>query len=114
MTDPATPPANDAAPWDIDAITHGLDEARARWRASQPRHADGAPGFPSRRALEEITADLCAALFPRRLGPGLAGPANENGFVREVLDRALQRLRAQVRLELGYALGEADPHAANL
>jgi len=111
---PESMTANDSAPWDLEAITLGLGEARARWRAAQQRHgAHGSIGFPSRRELDEITTALCAALFPLRLGPGSVRVDTEDAFVRQTLGAALTRLQAQVRLELGYDLNHSDPNSAN-
>ncbi len=89
--------------WNLAEIAGDLFRAREDWRAEYRRHAEhGQAGFPSRRKLEAILADLSGALFPLRLGPSSVQADNEADYVLETLDRALIALRDQVRLELGY------------
>jgi serine O-acetyltransferase len=96
--------------WDIDAITAQLREARDEWRQAHVRHAEyGAVGFPSRHVLDKIMATLVGALFPLRMGPSFVRKHNEEAFVAETLQTALSRLYGQIRLELGYAMGERTP-----
>jgi len=96
--------------WDIDAITAELREAREAWRNAHKRHAEyGAIGFPSRHVLGKIMAALGGALFPLRLGPSFVRRHNEEAFVAETLQTALSRLYGQIRLELGYSIGEGSP-----
>jgi hypothetical protein len=96
-------PANHNDPWDVAEIAAGLRAARDDWRAEHRRHAEhGHVGFPSRTQLERITTDLCAALFPLRLGPRFVRAENEGAFVVDTLQRALSDLHDQIRLELGY------------
>ena len=115
MSDPlhAYDLAVDAPPgqyWDIDAITAELRFAREEWRGAHKRHAEhGAVGFPSRAILDKIMAALCGALFPLRLGPSFVRRHNEEAFVAETLQTALSRLYGQIRLELGYSLGDSAP-----
>jgi serine O-acetyltransferase len=95
--------------WDIDAISAALKAARADWRAAHRRNAEhGAVGFPSRHVIEKIMTALCGALFPLRLGPSFVRTHNEDAFVAQTLNTALQRLYGQIRLELAYSLGEND------
>jgi serine O-acetyltransferase len=96
----------DAPDWNLAAVTDGLRAARHAWRAAHRRHLDvGVDGFPSRARIEEAIADLCAALFPQRLGEA-HGEEDEDAYVLRVLTRALETLRRQVRLELRYWDGE--------
>lgn len=96
--------------WDIDAITAELRDAREAWRSAHKRHAElGSVGFPSRHVLDKIMAALCGALFPLRLGPSFVRQHNEEAFVAETLQTALSRLYGQIRLELGYSIGEHMP-----
>jgi serine O-acetyltransferase len=96
-----------AAPWDLEVIASGLRDARAAWRKAHHRHLEvGVDGFPSRTRIEAILADLCAALFPQRLGEA-HGEADEDVYVAGVLRRALQGLHDQVRLELRYWSAES-------
>ncbi len=98
--------AGDSPPWDIPAVAAGLRAARQAWRAAHHRHLEvGVDGFPSRAWIEEAIADLCAALFPQRLGEAY-GEADEDAYVAGVLARGLETLRSQVRLELRYWDGE--------
>jgi serine O-acetyltransferase len=95
--------------WDIDAISAELKAARADWRAAHRRNAEhGAVGFPSRHVIEKIMTALCGALFPLRLGPSFVRTHNEDAFVAQTLNTALQRLYGQIRLELAYSLGENE------
>lgn len=95
--------------WDIDAIAAELKAARIDWRAAHRRNAEhGAVGFPSRHVIEKIMTALCGALFPLRLGPSFVRLHNEDAFVAQTLNTALQRLYGQIRLELAYSLREND------
>jgi serine O-acetyltransferase len=58
--------------------------------------------------LEKITAALCGALFPLRMGPSFVRRHNEAAFVAESLQTALSRLYGQIRIELGYAMRDAS------
>ena len=56
----------------------------------------------SRRvSIDAAVTDLCAALFPQRLGEA-HGEEDEDNYVADVLDRALRTLLGEVRLELRY------------
>jgi serine O-acetyltransferase len=93
--------------WNLEDITKGLKAARARWRASQKRHAEyGAVGFPSRTEIDKIMGILCGALFPLRLGPNFVRLENEDAYVAETLDIALRRLYGQLRLECAYVVSD--------
>ncbi len=90
--------------WDIDGITLELRLARDEWRSAHRSHAEhGDVGFPSRLRLEKITAALCGALFPFRLGSTFVRAHSEEAFVAETLQTALSRLYGQIRLEFGYS-----------
>lgn len=98
--------------WDLDTIVGQLGEIRRAWRASQSYHAEyGGEGFPSRGDLAKIMEALCGALFPLRLGPNFVRPANEDAFVAQTLQVALNRLYGQIRLELIYAMADARREA---
>ncbi len=88
---------------ELAQIVDELRAARERWRRAHLRHQEfGGREFPSRLALQEIAADLCASLFPMRLGPNNLRHASEDYFVGQTLDAALSRLYQQVRLDLSY------------
>ncbi|WP_249340652.1 serine O-acetyltransferase EpsC [Sphingomonas sp. 2SG] len=98
------------AAWSIDAIGRELRDAREEWRARHRR--DPQSGFPSRRAVRAIVDDLSAALFPSRLGQDDDGARDEDGYVHDMLERALGRLTTQVRREWIYEAGpDADDTA---
>jgi serine O-acetyltransferase len=105
---------DDATPsgeyWDIDRIAAELKQARDDWRAAHRRHAEhGSIGFPSRALLEKIVAALSGGLFPLRLGPSFVRHHNEDAFVAETLQTALNRVYGQIRLELAYAMPDSSP-----
>ena len=107
-------PAEHAVIADLELaqVVGELRAARERWRRSHVRNQEyGGREFPSREALRQIASDLCAALFPMRLGPNNLRHASEDYFVGQTLDLALSELHEQVRLDLGYGqrhLGELD------
>ena len=97
-----TDQAIDQAPWDLAEVASGLRSARQRWREAHHRHLEvGVDGFPSRQRIDAAVTDLCAALFPQRLGEA-HGAADEDAYVAQVLERALHTLLGEVRLELRY------------
>ena len=108
---------------ELAQIVDQLRATRERWRKVHERHREyGGREFPSRPELRQILADLCAALFPMRLGPTDLRQANEDYFVGYTLDSALSRLQEQVRQDLGYklrsdsgvTLAQIDAQAAEL
>lgn len=104
-TSPSLAPAVDtsAEHWDLHAVVAGLHAVRSRWRDAQGRSREtGGREFPSREALARVVEQLCAALFPMRLGPADLRQACEDFYVGHTLDAALHLLLEQVRLELGY------------
>ncbi|MGK2908869.1 MAG: serine O-acetyltransferase EpsC [Sphingobium sp.] len=111
MTDNIETPSGRQGYWDHDSIINDLRVARAKWRNGQKRHVEyGAEGFPSRADLAKITASLCGALFPLRLGPSFVRIHNEDAFVSETLNTALSRLYGQIRLELYYSARDGNVH----
>lgn len=117
----ATPSFDHASGWELGKVVAGLREARERWRASQHRPRDiGVREFPSREALREISAALCGALFPMRLGPPSLHQEGEDYYVGSTLESALNALFHQVRLELAYQarrdgeFSDSDARAASI
>lgn len=97
----------DGPQWQLDDIVRQLRDVRQGWRTRQARNRElGRHGFPSRIAVEEIAAELSGALFPQRLGPPDIGRHNEDFYVGHTLDKALNALLGQLRLELGYKRAE--------
>ncbi|TWI58334.1 serine O-acetyltransferase [Pseudomonas duriflava] len=93
-----------AIKWQLGRIVDELQEARNEWRSQYGRTRElGSRELPSRVVISEIMESLCSALFPLRLGPSDLRAESENFFVGHVLDRALNALLGQVRLELCYA-----------
>ncbi|WP_398306008.1 serine O-acetyltransferase EpsC [Zoogloea sp.] len=87
----------------MHAVVAGLHAVRSRWRDAQGRSREtGGREFPSREALARVVEQLCAALFPMRLGPADLRQECEDFYVGHTLDAALHLLLEQVRLELGY------------
>lgn len=96
-----------SAPQELELaqVVDELRAARDRWRKAHERHQEfGGREFPSRTALRAILDDLCAALFPMRLGPINLRTANEDFYVGYTLGSALSRLEEQVQLDLRYKL----------
>ncbi len=105
----SAPGAAEADYWDVDAIVGQLGAIRRHWRSNQSHHAEyGIEGFPSRTRLAKVMEDLCAVLYPLRLGPDHVRLHNEDLFVEQSLRIALSRLEAQVRLELAYAIDDSS------
>ncbi|GLX14206.1 serine acetyltransferase [Pseudomonas straminea] len=90
--------------WDLEQTVAGLRAARAEWRNRSGRHTElGGRELPSRQAVAAILTGLCGALFPMRLGPAELREESEDYYVGHTLDRALNALVTQVRMELRYA-----------
>lgn len=97
---------------DVSGIVAQLRGAREQWRRSQQRSCDvGGRELPSREVLTAIVDGLRSALFPMRLGPSDLRQESEDYYVGYTLDMVLNRLLAQVRLELRYHArhGNATP-----
>jgi serine O-acetyltransferase len=89
--------------WQLDRIVAELNAERMAWRKSQSRARElGGRYLPSNAALAEVVQALCGALFPMRLGPPDLHEESEDFYVGHTLDRALNLLRAQVRLDLSH------------
>jgi serine O-acetyltransferase len=99
---------------ELAQIVDELRATRERWRKAHERHREfGGREFPSRPLLRKILDDLCAALFPMRLGPSNLRQANEDYYVGYTLDSALSRLQEQVRLDLSYKLHEDSSNSSS-
>lgn len=80
-----------------------LREARREWRLNQNKHNEaGGRELPSREEIQKIMDNLCGILFPMRLGPYDLKQQNENYYIAYSLDRTLDALLAQVKLNLSY------------
>lgn len=87
----------------IDRITGQLRQARYEWRELQGREVDlGSRELPSPVAIHRAVDDLCAILFPMRLGPPELTKEREDQFVAYKLGMVEQALIGQVALELEY------------
>jgi len=93
---------------DLGAVVAELRAVRRAWRQSQGRSLEpGGRDLPSRDALREILADLRGVLFPMRLGPLDLRQEAEDYYVGVTLDKALNALTGQVRLELQHSARHA-------
>jgi len=87
--------------WDLTAVVQELREAREDWRQRRSRNRDvGDREFPSPDRIDDILKLLRGALFPLRLGPSDLKRDSEDAFVGYALDRALNGLVDESRLEL--------------
>jgi len=104
-------PSSSAANWELDKIVQELRNARNDWRAQRGRSREpGLRELPSRDVLQQITRDLCGALFPMRLGPQELREEGEDYYVGHTLDAALHQLLQQVQLELFYVARQRGSH----
>lgn len=99
-------------PRELETVVDGLRQARLDWRAAHSRHAEQGVHFPSRQALDRITRELGAALFPLRLGPPELHAGNENAYVGATLESILSQLGAQIALELRLGNPDGDQATA--
>lgn len=104
--------------WDLATIVSGLADAREDWRRRRSREQDrGDREFPSVDRVGEAVRLLRGALFPLRLGPSDLQRDGEDFYVGHALDRALNALTEEARLELSNRrLGhsERSPEAARM
>ncbi|MCK3863835.1 serine O-acetyltransferase EpsC [Pseudomonas sp. B329] len=92
------------AGWQLNQIVNELSEVRAQWRRTTGRASELAGReLPSRQSIGQILDLLHGALFPMRLGPMDLREESEDFYVGDSLDRALNALLGQARLELRYA-----------
>lgn len=91
---------------DIAHIVNELAQVRQQWRTTTDRQTDRWE-LPSPEVVKGIMQDLCGALFPLRLGPRGLTAQSENFYVGHTLNSALERLAAQIRLELCYVRSRA-------
>ncbi len=101
-------------PRDIEVVLAELAGVRSAWRDAQARHTEHGVYFPSSQALGRLTKEICAALFPLRLGPPELTTANENAYVGGMLETTLDQLGAQVVLELRLSRGAGKDRAIAL
>lgn len=104
----------DQARWNLDAIVSGLADAREDWRRRSSRVQDrGDREFPSVERVGEAVRLLRGALFPMRLGPSDLQRDGEDFYVGHALDRALNALCEEARLELSNRrLGHSERQPA--
>ena len=95
--------------WDLPTIVRELREARESWRHRSSRDRDsGDREFPSPDRVREQLRLLRGALFPLRLGPSDLKRDGEDYFVGHALDRALNGLAEEARLELASRHRDPD------
>jgi serine O-acetyltransferase len=90
-----------AAQRELDTIVADLREARREWRLRQGKREQHARELPSPDALRGALKDLCAALFPMRLGPHDLNDDTVDYYVGRTLAETLGVLERQITLELG-------------
>ncbi|NQD78711.1 serine acetyltransferase [Pseudomonas sp. CrR14] len=101
--------------WQLGQTVASLRDARTEWRDRSGRNSElGGRELPSRQAMAAVLNGLCGALFPMRLGPPELREESEDYYVGHTLDRALNGLLAQVRLELRYAARQAGGVAGDV
>ncbi|UUD63902.1 serine acetyltransferase [Pseudomonas seleniipraecipitans] len=101
--------------WQLGQTVASLRDARTEWRDRSGRNSElGGRELPSRQAMAAVLNGLCGALFPMRLGPPELREESEDYYVGHTLDRALNGLLAQVRLELRYAARQAGGAAGDV
>lgn len=101
--------------WQLGQTVASLRDARTEWRDRSGRNSElGGRELPSRQAMAAVLNGLCGALFPMRLGPPELREESEDYYVGHTLDRALNGLLAQVRLELRYAARQAGGVAGDI
>ena len=86
----------------IPEIVAELRHVRAQWRGQQGRTDMAQREFPSRDAVARAVDALKGVLYPLRLGPPELRQAGEDFYIAHTLDSALQALRTQAAIELGY------------
>jgi serine O-acetyltransferase len=87
----------------IDQITGELRQIRHNWRERHGRELElGSRELPSHLAIYEIIDELCAVLFPMRLGPPDLTKEREDQFVAYKLGSIERDLVKQVALEVEY------------
>ena len=86
----------------IPEIVAELRHVRAQWRGQQGRTDTAQREFPSRDAVARAVDALKGVLYPLRLGPPELRQAGEDFYIAHTLDSALQALRTQATIELGY------------
>ena len=86
----------------IPEIVAELRHVRAQWRGQQGRTDTAQREFPSRDAVARAVDTLKGVLYPLRLGPPELRQAGEDFYIAHTLDSALQALRTQAAIELGY------------
>lgn len=92
---------HDNEQWDLAAIVGDLAGVREDWRRRRSRERDlGDREFPSVERVGEAMRLLRGALFPLRLGPSDLQREGEDFYVGHALDRALNALVEEARLEL--------------
>ena len=95
--------------WHLAPVIACLRATRERWRAAHQRlRESGGREFPSREALEAVVQDLCGVLYPMRLGPPNLHQESEDDYIGHTLDRTLNALLGQIRLELADAARKSE------
>jgi serine O-acetyltransferase len=89
--------------WQLSRIVGELHAARSQWRETHGRFREfSGRELPSRSVMASVIESLSGALFPLRLGPDQLRQESEDFYVGFELERALNALMIQAKLELDY------------
>ena len=118
MNSPARPIASPSTP--IPSVVERLADLRRQ--AQRLRYPGPTPQLPSRQSILALADDICRVIFPRHLGSRDLSNIDLDGYVGQVLERALPLLEREIALELSLpnrgeeaiaAHGDAAQIAAN-
>lgn len=94
---------SDNIDWKLDKLVTELRQRREAWRHARHRDPEGhGREFPSISALSDVVHNLTAVLFPLRLGPADLRSGTEDYFIGYTLDKTLNALLEQAKLELRF------------
>lgn len=100
--------------WQLSRIVGELHDARSHWRETHGRFREfSGRELPSRSVMASVIESLSGALFPLRLGPDQLRQESEDFYVGFELERALNALVIQARLELDYFAKQRGENGSN-
>ena len=100
--------------WQLSRIVGELHAARSHWRETHGRFREfSGRELPSRSVMASVIESLSGALFPLRLGPDQLRQESEDFYVGFELERALNALVIQAKLELDYFAKQRGENGVN-
>ncbi len=100
--------------WQLSRIVGELHAARGHWRETHGRFREfSGRELPSRSVMASVIESLSGALFPLRLGPDQLRQESEDFYVGFELERALNALAIQAKLELDYFAKQRGENGSN-